>query len=116
MSEKVNVNRTVADALDVLVRKYGADRLIEKFSNYKQQCVTHDTRNVDLLAPISHLSNYELAEILVFGYKISESPEERFNYFYEKYSKSDLRFEQDFLNGMLAVAEWFGLDVKGVKE
>lgn len=58
----------------------------------------------------------KVAELLAYGYEVEQTPEERFNYFYDKYSKSNIQFEKDFLNGMLAVAKWFNLDVKGAND
>lgn len=51
---------------------------------------------------------------ICFGiYEVERTPVEQFNFFYDKYSQSNLQLEKDFLGGMLAVAKWFDLPVKG---
>jgi len=59
------------------------------------------------------LSLDEMAQALIAGYEVKETPEEKYNRFYEKYSKSSNQFETDFLSGMIFVAELFELDVDG---
>ncbi|HHT7042067.1 hypothetical protein B4087_1133 [Bacillus cereus] len=113
MSEKVKVKREVADALrDLFSRKsedYSRDEILKL--HYRALMEGRVWRG-EIWEHLNKLSMSEMAQAMFIGYEIEQTPEETFNYFHDKYSKSNIQFERDFLNGMIAVAEWFNLDVK----
>ncbi|MDC6268041.1 hypothetical protein [Lysinibacillus fusiformis] len=114
MVKKVQVSREVADAAEVC-NKFSRAMLISHVSSIYAGFTMVD-KSSTRLAKLLVKDNYELEEVIqiCFGeYEVKETPVERFNYFYDKYSRSDILFEKDFLGGMLAVAEWFDLPVKG---
>lgn len=99
--DKVKVSREVAEELDKIKRPA---LLIHKIATSEPD---------ECKKQFGNLTFDELIRALYIGYEINETPVEKFNYFYNKYSQSDLMFEKDFLGGMLAVAKWFDLPVKG---
>jgi hypothetical protein len=114
MSGKVKVNREISNFIQAYVENVGGypgweDSLIYEHSQAWKN--NFEGSKVEALC-MKNISPFQLAVILINGYEVEETPKEKFNYFYDKYSKSDIQFEKDFLNGMIAVAEWFDLDVK----
>lgn len=115
MAEKVKVSREVKEARESLLKTWTLTEVFK--STTADHEVSHEL--IKKLSKWNSENNDEgegLMNLLLGNYVLVETPEEKFNYFYDKYSKSHIQFEKDFLNGMLAVAEWFDLDVKGVNK
>ncbi|AVK85296.1 hypothetical protein C3943_18070 [Lysinibacillus sp. B2A1] len=114
MIEKVKVSREIAEAAEIC-SAFSRAMLISDVSSIYAGFTMAD-KSSTRLAKLLVKDNYELEDAIqiCFGeYEVKETPVERFNYFYDKYSQSDILFKKDFLGGMLAVAEWFDLPVKG---
>ncbi|MFF2179384.1 hypothetical protein ACFVT8_23475 [Lysinibacillus sp. NPDC058147] len=115
MAEKVKVSREVKEARELLLKTWTLTEVFKSSTADHEVCHEH----IKTLSKW-HLENNDegegLMNLLLGNFILVETPEEKFNYFYDKYSQSDLQFEKDFLNGMLAVAKWFELGVKGVNE
>lgn len=115
MGEELKVSREVKEARESVLKTW---TLTEVFNI----CTADYDLNRESIKTLRvwHYGNNDegegLMNLLLGNYEVKETPEEKFNYFYDKYSQSDIQFEKDFLNGMLAVAKWFELGVKGVNE
>jgi len=113
MAEKVKVGSEVAEALrDLFSRSSDVYSKEEIFKIHYKAVNEGEEWSGGTWQHLNKLSMSEMAQAMFVGYEVEETPEEKFNYFYDKYSKSKIQFERDFLNGMIAVAEWFNLDVK----
>lgn len=107
LMDKVQVSREISDALDYVTSRFNNEVIIDAHVRCPNGWVLDSNRA---------LNNMELDTIiraLYIGYEVKETPVETFNYFYDKYTESNIMFEKDFLGGMLAVAKWFDLPVKG---
>ncbi|WP_342442869.1 hypothetical protein MHB65_06905 [Lysinibacillus sp. FSL K6-0075] len=102
--DKVKVSREVAEELDKITKPA---MLIHQIAT---------SEPIECIDRFGNLTFDELIRALYIGYEVNETPVEKFNYFFDKYSQSDIMFEKDFLGGMLAVAKWFDLPVKGREE
>ncbi|WP_342557322.1 hypothetical protein [Lysinibacillus sp. FSL P4-0201] len=108
--DKVKVSRDVADALDHVTRTFSNEAIIYAHVTKPEGWLLDENQ------ALNRISLDMLIRALYIGYEVNETPVERFNYFYDKYSQSDILFEKYFLSGMLAVAKWFDLPVKGREE
>lgn len=107
---KVKVSREISGALDHVTRTFSNEAII--YAHVKEP----NSLVLDKNRALNGLELDMLIRALYIGYEVEETPVEKFNYFYDKYSQSNLMFEKDFLGGMLAVAKWFDLPVKGREE
>lgn len=110
LMDKVRVSREVADALDHVTRTFSNEAIIYAHVTKPEGWLLDHNR------ALNRISLDMITRALYIGYEVNETPVEKFNYFYDKYSQSDIMFEKDFLGGMLAVAKWFDLPVKGREE
>lgn len=108
--DKVKVSREIANSLDYVTRTFSNEAII--YAHVKEP----NSWALDKNRALNGLELDTLIRSLYIGYEVEETPVEKFNYFYDKYSQSNLMFEKDFLGGMLAVAKWFDLPVKGREE
>lgn len=112
MVKKVYVSREVKEARSSVLKTWTITEVFNMCTADFDVCQEH----IKTLRKWHYENNDEgegLMNLLLGNYEVKETPEEKFNYFYDKYSESTLQFEQDFFNGMMAVAEWFDLSVKG---
>lgn len=126
MSEKVKVSRGIAEAIE-----YEIERL--------KDCTTLSTKaikNLILQDSINHthrgkakelndIATFDLAEMLINGYEIEYTPEEKIRDLYKKHSEKhlkyirennnfDLRYHQGYVFGMYEALEILGKKIDGV--
>ncbi|GLC89372.1 hypothetical protein [Lysinibacillus piscis] len=112
---KVEIMQAIADAVEDC-DMYSTAYLISDVASIYAGDTLLNKYAVAKLAELLINNQYELKDAvqICFGnFVVKRTPVEEFNFFYNKYSESTVQFEHDFLNGMLAVAKWFDLPVKG---
>ncbi len=116
MSEKIKVSQEVADALDLAKKKY-SDEIIVDMNIKRSFCGD--------LACLDNLHPYKLAKILVLGYEIEQTPEEKWAQKYkdavavtENFAASmDRKLEaKGTLITIIGMARDFNLNIEGVND
>lgn len=116
MTEKVKVSRELATAIETALEYCGSknDVLQEHIDTWSDDCI-----------PLNSLSFLELAEILVNGYEVEQTPEEKWEGIYKEASRKLGTFnysehEDARIEGLLEAIEEmtkdFNLKIKGVSE
>ena len=106
MGEKVKVSREVAEAIESAFEVSNKEQVLEDHARSGMW------QNKEFL-PLNNLSLLEMAAIVINGYEIEETPEEKFLRVY----KMQLDINRlDFADGMKYALETLGIKIKGIND
>ena len=119
MSEKVKVSREVANFIESCKSNgtfYWEDELLyghASFMNGSDVAVREDAKC------LNKYSTFELAQILVLGYEVEETPEEKIKEKYELFTDTT-SFNKGFVDGyslgVKNVLKILGIEIKGINK
>lgn len=107
MTEKVKVSREVAEAIEFLKKEF--DYNFEAFMKVSLNDGWHINKNCTAL---NKISVEDLAKILINGYEVEQTPEEKVEEYYKKLLNSD---DTQCKNMALAVSHSLSLLKKRIK-
>jgi len=118
MTQKVQVSREVANALDVLREKFSDDRVLSVIAREKTKnvnCRLYGERISNAIEAIrTRMSPIETAKSLINGYEVDETPENKFTEWYRNLDA--YKYNADNLKriGADTTLELLGLKIEGV--
>ena len=105
MVEKIKVSREVADAIDWVKNNANFENAMFIQSN--------ESWAGDSLVVLNDLKVEELARLLIIGYEIEETPEEKALVYYEELGKRNLEGIRRHIANVLTIAE---IKIKGIND
>ena len=106
--DKIKVSKEVAIALEVALKVTSKRNFFEEHSN-KMQWTLED------YLPLNKISNWDMAQILINGYEVEETPEDRMLDFYNYYN-GDSDYEKGFRDAVEYTLEQLRHKIKGIND
>lgn len=117
-SEKVKVSREVADFIE------GYEEHVNGSANWKDNLIAEHSRSwlncfeglKDEAECMRGITPFELAVILINGYEVEQTPEEKLSEFYRGRVNSPNDYEREYAYGIEFTLRSLGIKIKGVNE
>ena len=121
MGEKVKVSRELAKAIEIVTTKHDESYLLWLHRQIQRTGSGWET-GYPGCDSLDGISTIKFAEILINGYEVEETPEEKILKTYQ--SKNDGRLQSDdmkwindaYTNGIVFTLEMLGIKIKGINE
>ncbi|PFW41339.1 hypothetical protein COL28_20630 [Bacillus thuringiensis] len=107
MSEKVKVSCEVADALELA-------RVIRSDETITNMCISKSF--VEDQSPLNNLNPYIMVKILINGYEVEQTPEEKLMNHYKECVYSHTTDDQIYARGIKKAVNILGLEIKGINK
>lgn len=114
--EKVKVSREVAEAIEYLLNHEDYGYTKEKLLVAHAGMEKYPKRNWAGDNPLNDIDLLVLAAILVNGYDIEQTPEEKLAEFYRGRVNSSNDYEREYAHGIEFAVRSLGIKIKGVNE
>ena len=113
MTEKVKVSKEVAEAIKTLSENHSKDHILYLIANDKERILRRfDMYAVDYLK--KNTSPLQLARILINGYEVEQTPEEKLQALYKDCKYSHDSDDETFAKGIKTALNILGIKINGV--
>lgn len=105
---KVKVSKEVATALDTALKVMDKEKFFEEHSNKFRW-------TLDIYLPLNQISNWQMSQILINGYEVEKTPEEKLISVYNHQTENKFH-DNAFNNGVIATLEILNIKIKGIND
>lgn len=116
--DKIKVSKEVAHALEMALKTCSKAKFFEQHSNKMQW-------SLDVYLPLNQISNWKMAQILINGYEVEETPEDKLIRQFRDFGERKNNFTTESKNfgywegrekQVVATLNTLGIKIKGINE